>query len=217
MANRLWFFSSTALLAIALSVGSFQAASATPISIAQSTTPTIYIDRQDNESYEQLLQRVMHSASSFVMQEFSHSSRNRVLLSVIAQNGDLTAPILSVDVFRSEWESAPDIQHWARYLGESHLLLGFEGAQPTVGRNMPVRSPNSNRNSPPSRHTVISREVIIVDDSTTTTPVVDEQPEPSIQSDREIERFSLPSFPRRSNRLRITENGSVLEVETIQP
>lgn len=218
--GRLSNYGFISILAIAIGLGTAQVVQAESHETAQATQSeqaiqTVYVDRQTDEAYSVMLERALRTSSSLISQQFGDVSRSRAQLVVMGRNGVLRAPMFRVDVFRSEWESARDIQQWARYFPESHLLLGFENAQPSVGRNTPVRSPQFSR--PSSQRTIIYRDRLIIDESARRVPTPSRpQPTTRNESNSEIERLRLPSFPRRSNRLRITEDGSVLEVETIQ-
>lgn len=233
--NRLSQGGTAVLLAIASFFTALPDAMANPSEVSQFHYQTSAIDRQPNERYEQLVQRVLSYAAELVTEQFNDPSRDYVQFTVIARNGSLSAPIIRVDVFRSEWASAPAIQQWARYFGESYVLLGFEGTPPpSPTRSEPVRfsndevqEPSPIENTPPLRRTVISRDVIPggrSPASPTASPTVGTitdqntrySQEPTHSSTNEIERLRLPTFPRRSNRFRLTESGRLLEVETIQ-
>jgi hypothetical protein len=51
-----------------------------------------------------------------------------MVILIIGQHQGLEAPVMSVEVSRSQWQSRPDARVWATYYRMSQTLLGFGSA-----------------------------------------------------------------------------------------
>lgn len=104
--------------------------------IAQAETARVHLslDRQPNETYETLMERAQAAAKAAAQSSFDgNMSVTDVSVIVAAQNHGQIAPVLSLNVSRSQWSSRPDTQPWAKYFASARTLLGFDNAANTTG------------------------------------------------------------------------------------
>lgn len=85
------------------------------------------LDRQPNETYESLVRRAETAATAAAQSSFNQDAGVAdVSVMVVAQNQGAIAPVLSLQVSRTEWDSRPDTQRWGRYFSNAKVLLKFE-------------------------------------------------------------------------------------------
>ena len=99
-------------------------------SLAQAYTArvNVAIDRQNDESYEALVQRAELVARAAAQRSFDRDILiNDVSIMIIAQSQGVEVPILTVDVSRQQWRSRPDPRRWATYYKTAKTLLRLDG------------------------------------------------------------------------------------------
>ncbi len=114
-----------------VSMGLFEAI-APHVSVAQQAGRVdVAINRQQEESFASFLQRAEAVAQSTAQQSFSQNPQlNQLQIHIIGENAGLVAPLLSLEVSRSQWQSQPQVQAWSTRFGDSRVLLGFDSLQP---------------------------------------------------------------------------------------
>lgn len=123
------------LLIILIGLGaSFWAVSETIApSMAQASTDRLAfnLEPQLNESYEALQRRAQDAAMALAQQSFDHDSQvSKVIVMVTASHNGSVAPILTLQVSRSQWENQLQPQRWITYFNASRTLLGFTNSIP---------------------------------------------------------------------------------------
>ena len=109
--------------------------------IAQADTVelNLSIERQPNESYENLLQRAKLFLITATQQKFSQAVHaTNVSVTVVGQNQGAVVPVLSLQVSRPQWLSQKEIcqkhkspcfvniLNQVRYYNDAQVLLGFK-------------------------------------------------------------------------------------------
>ncbi|NJR50808.1 MAG: hypothetical protein HC780_15815 [Leptolyngbyaceae cyanobacterium CSU_1_3] len=98
------------------------------------------LDRLPNESYPTLMRRAEQVARAAAQRSFDRDIlTSQVSVVVIGRNQGAEAPILTLDVSRTQWRSRPDARRWATYYRTAAPLLGFDSTTPAVFS--PVQSP----------------------------------------------------------------------------
>ncbi len=103
--------------------------------IAQAYTARVdlSLDRQPNETYESLVRRAETAATQAAQSSFNQDTGVAdVAVMVVAQNQGAIAPVLSLQVSRTQWDSRPDTQRWGRYFSNAKVLLKFENVATTT-------------------------------------------------------------------------------------
>jgi len=98
----------------------------------------LIIDRLPEENYEKILQRAETMAREATQRSFDQDTLvTQVSVIVTAQNYGAIAPVIVLDVSRSEWENRPTPQSWATYFSTARSLLLFdkEPILPTTVKN----------------------------------------------------------------------------------
>lgn len=99
--------------------------------IAQADTAriTLSLESQPNETYETLLSRAEAVVQAAVKGNFEQNGEiGYVTVTVTAENSGATAPLISLEVSRTQWQKNPDIQRWGTYFQTARSLLGFAAA-----------------------------------------------------------------------------------------
>ena len=119
---------------------------------AQAYTARIEVSltRQTDESYENLLRRAEAVARAAAQRSFDGDILvTEVSVTISGQNGGAIAPILLLEVSRSNWKRRPDTQFWATYFPNTEILLGFTELETEV--DSPPEPPSPEQPSPPQR------------------------------------------------------------------
>ena len=119
--------------------------------IAQAHTKRVdlSLERQPNETYENLLLRAEAAAREAVQTSFDQDIRvTDVSVIIMAQNQGAIAPVLSLEVNRSQWRSRPDIQGWITYFVSARALLQFEDLATTTPGQPETANPYSKPRQP---------------------------------------------------------------------
>ncbi|NET58089.1 MAG: hypothetical protein F6K47_18620 [Symploca sp. SIO2E6] len=118
---------------------------------AQAYTARIEVSltRQSSESYENLLRRAEAVARAAAQRGFDGDILvTEVSVTITGQNAGAIAPILLLEVSRSNWKRRPDPQLWATYFPNTKFLLGF--AEFDTEAETPSASPSPEPPSPPA-------------------------------------------------------------------
>ncbi len=97
--------------------------------LAQADTAhvNLSLQGQPNETYEALLSRAEAVAKTAAGAKFDGDNRvTDVSIMLVAQNHGAIAPVLTLEVSRSQWRSRPDVEFWSTYFTTARSLLGFE-------------------------------------------------------------------------------------------
>lgn len=97
--------------------------------IAQAETKRLDISlyRQSDEPYEALINRAEAATSQAVRESFEQGTQvTDVSVTVVGHHMGAIAPVLSLDVNRSEWQRNPNVQSWSKYFMSARSLLRFD-------------------------------------------------------------------------------------------
>lgn len=136
---------------------------ATGLSLALPQSSHAYIDRQEirverlkNESYDAFIRRSELVSRAAIQRAFDRDIvMSTVVLFIMGQHQGLEAPVMSVEVSRSQWQARPDARVWATYYRMAQTLLGFgfsstpnlpQAAPPTGVPVVPMSNPPQRRN-----------------------------------------------------------------------
>lgn len=86
----------------------------------------IRVERLKNESYDSFIRRSELVLRAALQRGFDRDVvMSSMFIFIIGQHQGLEAPVMSVEVNRSQWQSRPDPRAWATYYRMSQTLLGF--------------------------------------------------------------------------------------------
>ncbi len=86
----------------------------------------IRVERLKNESYDAFIRRSELVLRAALQRGFDRDVvMSSMFIFIIGQHQGLEAPVMSVEVSRSQWQSRPDPRVWATYYRMSQTLLGF--------------------------------------------------------------------------------------------
>jgi len=159
---RLWAGEQTKLstLVVLLGLGAgcwFITESLAPqIAQAEATRVDLSLDRQLNETFDNLARRAAASATQVAQNSFSQDNKvTEVAITIMAQNQGAIAPVLSLHVTRSQWQNDPNPSRWTTYYRSAEALLLFDNGDNTdaqVGTANPNAQPGQSTNSNPSQN-----------------------------------------------------------------
>lgn len=94
------------------------------------------ISAQPQQTFEDLVQQARTLAQSMIEQRFAESvDATEVALQILGERNGQEVPLLMVRVSRSDWQSEPNIDVWARYFAmPARVLLGF--ATPSMQQSL---------------------------------------------------------------------------------
>ncbi len=106
---------------------------ATGLSLALPQRSHAYIARQEirverlkNESYDSFIRRSELVSRAAIQRAFDRDIvMSTVVLFIMGQHQGMEAPVMSVEVSRSQWQARPDARVWATYYRMAQTLLGF--------------------------------------------------------------------------------------------
>lgn len=114
----------------------------TPVQ-AETKQVRLTLDSNNGQSFELLIDQAESIAKSALEQEFGSKDTTAVSIIVSGDRNGQIAPILSLNVSRSQWQSTPKIRNWTRYLnGAPEILLGF--VAPRVSRSSDLATSRTN-------------------------------------------------------------------------
>lgn len=129
---------------------------------ADSQRVEISLDRQQNETYQDLVSRAETTASTTIQRSFNQDIlMKKVSVMIMGQNHGAIAPVLFLAVNRDQWSSEPNVQRWVTYFRSARSLLGFDNVtttdQPTPSTpdtseqpQTPAASESTNTNRTPA-------------------------------------------------------------------
>ncbi|MEM6714441.1 MAG: hypothetical protein AAF827_08540 [Cyanobacteria bacterium P01_D01_bin.6] len=98
--------------------------SAPLVAQAYTSRVTLFVTRNQDDSYETFLRQCDAIARAGVQRSFDADPlTSEVVLVIVGENQGLALPVMEVAVTRSEWEFLPDPQYWARYYNNASNLL----------------------------------------------------------------------------------------------
>ncbi len=107
--------------------------------IPETVLLNISVTSQPNETYETLLSRAEEAVLAAVEENFDQNKQiSNVTVMVMAENYGSTAPVLSLEVSRSQWHKSPDIQRWGTYFASARSLLGLNSEVETTISTTPT-------------------------------------------------------------------------------
>lgn len=110
---------------------------------ADTTSIDLSIVRQPDETYETLLNRAEAAARTAVQENFEQDMNlTDVSIMVVAQNQGSIAPVLSLEVSRTQWFSNPDANRLVTYFTTARSLLGFENVATTTAGQAGTSTPD---------------------------------------------------------------------------
>lgn len=147
--------------------------------IAQADSDRIEISlaRQPKETYQELVNRAEAAALKSIQQSFAQDKQmTTVSIVIMGQNHGKIAPVLFLEVERSQWFSNPALQHWVTYFRSARSLLGFQDVVPTNATQRNISNPRpetitptaTTPNQAPTSNTGSGSQ--LPNTSTTTTP-----------------------------------------------
>lgn len=107
-------------------VWSGQAALNPPAAVAYTSRVSLFLVREQNESFESLVRRAEIAARAGVQRSFDADLLvTEAIVTVVGENQGITVPILTVEVTRSQWRGLPDVVYWSKYYETANSLLRF--------------------------------------------------------------------------------------------
>ena len=86
----------------------------------------IRVERLKSEPYEAFIRRSELVLRAALQRGFDRDVvMSSMVIFIIGQHQGMEAPVMSVEVSRSQWQSRPDARVWATYYRMSQTLLGF--------------------------------------------------------------------------------------------
>lgn len=86
----------------------------------------VTLDRAPNETYDGLVRRAELVARAAAQRGFDRDLlSSEVSVIVVGRSEGMAAPVVTLWVTRSQWQSRPDARRWATYYRNSSKLLGF--------------------------------------------------------------------------------------------
>jgi hypothetical protein len=90
----------------------------------------IRVERLKDESYDAFIRRSEIISRAAIQRAFDRDVvMSTVLLFIVGQHRGMEAPVMSVEVSRSQWQARPDARVWATYYRMAQRLLGFGYAE----------------------------------------------------------------------------------------
>ena len=103
-----------------------QALISPPAAVAYTSRVSLFLVREQNESYESLVRRAQITARAGVQRSFDADVLvTEAIVVVVGESQGVSVPILTVEVTRNQWRNLPDVTYWARYYGTASALLGL--------------------------------------------------------------------------------------------
>ncbi|MBW4524381.1 MAG: hypothetical protein KME18_04175 [Phormidium tanganyikae FI6-MK23] len=98
-----------------------------PIAVqAYTSRIEVMLDRAPNETYDGLVRRAELVARTAAQRGFDRDLlASEVSVVVVGRNGGMAAPVVTLWVSRSQWQSRPETRRWATYYRNAAPLIGF--------------------------------------------------------------------------------------------
>jgi hypothetical protein len=106
----------------------------------------IRVERLKNESYDAFIRRSELVSRAAIQRAFDRDIvMSSVVLFIMGQHQGMEAPVMSVEVSRSQWQARPDARVWATYYRMAQTLLGFgASSMPDLPQGtVPVTTPTN--------------------------------------------------------------------------
>jgi hypothetical protein len=108
----------------------------------------IRVERLKNESYDAFIRRSELVARAAIQRAFDRDIvMSSMVLFIMGQHQGMEAPVMSVEVSRSQWQARPDSRVWATYYRMAQTLLGFGASSmpdlPQGPGTVPVTTPTN--------------------------------------------------------------------------
>ena len=163
------------------------------------------IERLKAEPYAAFISRSELVARAAIQRTFDRDLlASSLVVYIIGLHQGAEAPVMSVEVTRSQWQQRPDSRRWATYYRMSQILLGF-GSSP-----LPVLQPDAATANPFSIQPPTVPIVPTVPIEPIVRPVVSPRPRPSAST------TASPS-PTTSPRPTVSPNPTVSPSPTASP
>ncbi|MBD2089080.1 hypothetical protein H6F67_04330 [Microcoleus sp. FACHB-1515] len=118
----------TSVLSVAVAPGSAQG-----IAAASANRLTLTLEREAEESYAVLERRAEAAARAATQRLFDSDLLVRsVVVTIVAENRGLAAPVLTLQVTREQWRQLPDPQRWSTYYPSASALLQLSPTAPAT-------------------------------------------------------------------------------------
>lgn len=92
---------------------------------------TLTLEREAEESYSVLERRAEAAARAATQRLFDSDILVRsVVVTIVAENRGLVAPVLTLQVTREQWRRLPDPQRWSTYYPSASALLELNSTAP---------------------------------------------------------------------------------------
>ena len=128
-----------AVVSIALTSGLPSVAVAQLIPAATANRFTLTLEREAEESYPVLERRAEAAARAATQRLFDSDILVRsVLVTIVAENRGLAAPVLTLQVTREQWRQLPDPQRWSTYYPSASALLQLGSTAPAATTSTPA-------------------------------------------------------------------------------
>ncbi|HIK26568.1 MAG: hypothetical protein N3E45_09035 [Oscillatoriaceae bacterium SKW80] len=123
------------------------------------------IEREASETYDSLMRRARTVARAAAQRSFDTDLLvSEVLIFVVGENKGALAPLLTLEVSRSQWRNRPDPQYWAKYYPTSKTLLGLDKTQASEAQ--PANPPaNRQPDNPPANRQPDNKSTLVVSQS----------------------------------------------------
>ncbi len=150
------------------------------------TRQEIRVERLKSEPYEAFIRRSELVLRAALQRGFDRDVvMSSMFIFIIGQHQGMEAPVMSVEVSRSQWQSRPDARVWATYYRMSQTLLGFGYASTPdlLGGTAPVQpfppstpQPIKQLPLPTSKPSVRTKKTAIPTPNPSPTPIVPANP-----------------------------------------
>lgn len=153
----------TSLLALGLGAGFWftNVAIAPQIAQAETSRLDVSLNRQPNEDYEDLLKRAEAAARAAAQKNFAEQKQvDDLAITIVGHHQGEVAPLLTLGVSRSQWQSNPDVKNWSTYYPNARSLLRFDQDLAESNSNQPNtnNTATSSQNRPSNSTTPRGRQ-----------------------------------------------------------
>ncbi|MBD0269100.1 MAG: hypothetical protein ICV77_12500 [Cyanobacteria bacterium Co-bin8] len=97
-----------------------------PAAVAYTSRVSLFLVREQDESYASLVRRAQITARAGVQRSFDADLLvTEAIVVVVGESQGITVPILTVEVTRDQWRNLPDVTYWAKYYSTANALMGL--------------------------------------------------------------------------------------------
>ncbi|MBD2259931.1 hypothetical protein [Pseudanabaena sp. FACHB-2040] len=97
-----------------------------PAAVAYTSRVSLFLVREQDESYASLVRRAQITARAGVQRSFDADLLvTEAIVVVVGESQGITVPILTVEVTRNQWRNLPDVTYWAKYYSTANALMGL--------------------------------------------------------------------------------------------